>query len=397
MRRRSNLIAVLMVLLVTVAACGTRSTNVFDVSFYATPSPLPASAPGTVIRSESMTAPFPDTDAWRVMYVSTGITGEPIVVTGMVFAPSGPAPAGGRPVVTWSHPTTGIDDVCAPSRAPKPYADVQGLEQFLDLGWVVVATDYEGLGTIGRHPYLVGASEARSTLDIALAASRVPDWRTGRRVAVWGHSQGGHAALYTTTIADDYTEIDVEAVVAGAPPSGLEDFALRDEVTALRPFTILVALAFNSIDPDDAPLDAALSPTGVALAERSTQACSADLHAAVAELPPGAVLTRQPPTDEWLGVLRANDPLSIDTPSSVPTLIIHGTDDDLIPVGNSIRVHQKFCELGRRSELWVGEGTDHLTIVSATFPTMMRWISAHMADPAPPPVAPPPPVGRTVC
>ncbi len=351
-------------------------------------------APGTIVATEPFVYDGPPNRAWRVAYTSRSIDDRPIVVTGLVIIPAGEPPAGGWPILSWAHGTTGIGDICAPSADTRRSTPARGV---LGAGFAFVATDYEGLGTVGRHPYLVGVSEARSTLDIALAASRVPDWRTGRRVAVWGHSQGGHAALYTTTIADDYTEIDVRAVVAGAPPSGLEDFALNDEVTALRPFSILVALAFNAIDPEDAPLDAALSATGVTLAERSTQACNAELHAAVADLPPGAVLTKRPPTDDWLGLLRANDPLSIDTPSSVPTLIIHGTDDDLIPVGNSIRVHEKFCELGRRAELWVGEGTDHSTIVSATFPTMMRWISAHMVDPAPPTVSPPPPVGRTAC
>ena len=34
------------------------------------------------------------------------------------------------------------------------------LARLLARGWVVVATDYPGLGTPGPHPYLVGQSEA---------------------------------------------------------------------------------------------------------------------------------------------------------------------------------------------------------------------------------------------
>ena len=37
-------------------------------------------------------------------------------------------------------------------------------------GYVVVATDYEGLGTPGVHAYLVGLSEARAVLDSVRAA-----------------------------------------------------------------------------------------------------------------------------------------------------------------------------------------------------------------------------------
>ena len=38
-------------------------------------------------------------------------------------------------------------------------------------GVVVAATDYEGLGTPGPHPYIVGASEGHSVLDAAVAAA----------------------------------------------------------------------------------------------------------------------------------------------------------------------------------------------------------------------------------
>ena len=226
-------LALLVMLAVSLVACGSPSTNVYDASFYATPSPIPAVPPGTVIRSESMTAPFPETQAWRVMYTSTGITGDPIVVTGMVFAPGGPVPAGGRPVVSWAHPTTGIEDSCAPSRVPKPYADVQGLEQFLSLGWVVVATDYEGLGTDGMHPYLVGASEARGTLDIVRAARSMIETGASADTFVFGHSQGGQAALFAGQIAASYApELQVLGVAAAAPAGLLVPLFQADKDTA---------------------------------------------------------------------------------------------------------------------------------------------------------------------
>jgi Secretory lipase len=205
MRHRFTIAVLLLAILAVLPSCASKSTNVFDTSFYATPSPIPNATPGTVIRSETMTAPFPETQAWRVMYTSTGIAGEPIVVTGMVFAPTGPTPPGGRPVVSWSHPTTGLEDQCAPSRAPKPYADVQGLQQFLELGWVVVATDYQGLGTDGMHPYLVGASEAQGTIDIVRAArNMVAETGASTRWFAFGHSQGGQAVLFAGQIAAAY-------------------------------------------------------------------------------------------------------------------------------------------------------------------------------------------------
>ena len=152
MRSTFALLTATVLAALVLVSCGTTSSNAFDPSFYSTPSSIPSSAPGTILRFETMNAPFPESQAWRVLYTSTGINGETIAVSGMVFAPAGPIPPGGRPVVSWAHPTTGIDDQCAPSRSPKPYDDVQGLADFLNLGWVVVATDYQGLGTDGMHP-----------------------------------------------------------------------------------------------------------------------------------------------------------------------------------------------------------------------------------------------------
>ena len=54
------------------------------------------------------------------------------------------------------------------------------MKQLVDAGYVVAATDYEGLGTPGVHPYLVGESEGRSVLDAARAARALERFRRGR-------------------------------------------------------------------------------------------------------------------------------------------------------------------------------------------------------------------------
>jgi hypothetical protein len=64
-------------------------------------------------------------------------------------------------VVTWGHGTTGIGDGCAPTRYDNPQ-DVTTidplLQRWIGAGYAVVRTDYEGLGTPGTHPYLIGRS-----------------------------------------------------------------------------------------------------------------------------------------------------------------------------------------------------------------------------------------------
>src|SRR5580693_6944148 len=57
--------------------------------------------PGTIIRSEPMLFAPAGARAYRVLYRSTGLRGEPIAVSGVIVVPPGTAPAGGRPIVAW--------------------------------------------------------------------------------------------------------------------------------------------------------------------------------------------------------------------------------------------------------------------------------------------------------
>src|SRR5271155_707075 len=175
-----------------------------QTAFYsATPQDLEGS-PGTIIRAEPMLFAPGYISAWRVLYRSRGLHDEPIAVSGIVIAPHGAAPQGGRPIVAWAHPTTGVVTRCAPSLAFFVFQQIQGLRELAAQGYVVAATDYPGLGGPGVHPYLVGESEARAVLDIVRAAHSMQGLGASSQFAVWGHSQGGQAALFTGLIAKTY-------------------------------------------------------------------------------------------------------------------------------------------------------------------------------------------------
>lgn len=202
-------------------------------AFYTPPSELPGKRHGDLIWARKLTGADRLAGARAntlVLYRSVGSDGKAIAVSGTVSLPKGKPPKGGWPVVTYAHGTTGIADVCAPSRdtgalplhAYNSYA-FPLFERWLKHGYAVVRTDYQGLGTPGDHGYLVGVDEGRSTLDIVRAARRL-DPRVGRRVAITGHSQGGHSALWAGAIARKWTpDLDVRGTVAYAPASKLDD------------------------------------------------------------------------------------------------------------------------------------------------------------------------------
>ena len=164
-----------------------------------------------------------------VLYRSRDVHGKPVGVSGIIALPRAAAPAGGYPIVSWAHGTVGCADMCAPSRDTResqahPYnKHPHGmLNTFLDKGWAVLMTDYEGLGTEGLHPYLLGESEAHGILDIVLAARRLYPAELSKRMVIVGHSQGGQAALFGAHHAPIWTpELDLRGVAAMAPASAV--------------------------------------------------------------------------------------------------------------------------------------------------------------------------------
>ena len=209
---------------------GGAAHALYDVS----PAEVPGK-PGSIIRIWPLEGGGPGMggmgDAFRILYRSTDPSGRPIPVSGAIYIPNGPAPAGGRNIIAWAHPTSGVMPPCAPSLMPDVGGMMWNLPNMITQGYIVVATDYPGLGTDGIHPYLIGESEARSVLDSVRAARDMPNTGASNRFAVWGHSQGGHAALYTGEVAARYApELKLVGVAAAAPATYLVELFDADEV-----------------------------------------------------------------------------------------------------------------------------------------------------------------------
>ncbi|KYF87272.1 lipase [Sorangium cellulosum] len=203
-----------------------------DDTFYHPPPSLLEGEHGEVIWSRPLSGEAAIASArlnQLVLYRSRDVHGKPIAVSGIVALPRKPAPAGGYPIVSWAHGTVGCADTCAPSRdtvtsPAHPWNEYPHglLSAFLDRGWAVAMTDYEGLGTDGLHPYLLGESQAHGILDIALAARRLFPAELSRKLAIVGHSQGGQAALFGAHHAPTWTpDLDLRGVAAMAPASGV--------------------------------------------------------------------------------------------------------------------------------------------------------------------------------
>jgi pimeloyl-ACP methyl ester carboxylesterase len=344
-----------------------------DAEFYESlPLPLAEDPPGTVLAVEDVDpSSVPGAaQVLRVAYQSESIAGEPIVVTGIIAVPAGPAPEGGRPVLSWAHGTTGIADVCAPSHDP---ADAVGfLAPFLEQGMVVVATDYEGLGTPGVHPYVAGESEGRGVLDIVRAAQTL-DIGAGDRVILWGHSQGGHAVLFANQIAPDWApELTVLGTVAGAPPSQL---SLIADALVGGPFQYYIVMAGAGwAEAFGADLSLMAGPAALEQLPLVDQVCADGLAEAFNDIPPDELLIANPADVEpWASLLVENDPGFVVGAS--PVLIIHGEEDEQIPVVSSQLLLDRMCGIGQVVERRTYPGASHSGVIQPSFADMVDWMN----------------------
>src|ERR1700754_4495698 len=228
-------------------------------AFYTPPAAVP-SAHGAPIWQRKLTGPAVLKSAKSntlLLYTSTGIEGKSVAVSGDVAGPKGKAPKGGWPVISWAHGTVGIADSCGPTKiGTQANYDSKLLNSWLKAGYALASTDYEGLGTPGPHPYLIGDSEGRSTLDMVTAARKLnPD--IGKNLVVAGHSQGGQAALFAAALAKKVAPaLKLKGTVAFAPVSHLgQQSTLLSALTQPGGLAPLAAMIIRGVDIANPAID----------------------------------------------------------------------------------------------------------------------------------------------
>ena len=347
--------------------------------FYRPPVSWAAQPVGALLRAEHVSGVPSDGVGWRVLYVSQDAAGAKVVTSGLVFAPRrGVVPAGGRPVVAWAHPTVGMGDECAPSRTSPVESDVPGLANFLASGWVVAATDYAGLGTAGTEQYLVGAAEAHDVLNSVRAARALRAAHAGTRVAIFGHSQGGHAALWTADAAPYAPELSLVGVAAAAPAAEL--VPLIDHQWSSIYGSLIGAEVLVSF-PETYPklrLDTitSRSPAQIAtLANKCIETAALDIVASKA-IGVGPLIDRNPLTQpRWRAALAANTP----PPPSIPTLIVQGTADPIVLPGTNVLYARAACATDHpMSAAFIGT-LGHTQAGFAAAPMVYTWFQQRFA------------------
>lgn len=364
-------------------------------AFYNPPATVP-SGHGRLIRTGDYFGREPARGSVsRILYTTEDARGRPAVGSGMVIVPAD-APPGPRPVLIWNHGTTGVARGCAPSLADGTATKwaIPDLERMLARGWVVVAPDYSGQGAPGDFPYLIGTGEARSALDAVLAAGEIEDLVLSPQTVVWGHSQGGHAALWTTQIAPEYTPgIDILGTAALAPAA--DPAALAQELTSGDAGAMLTVLVSWVLVPyadtyPDVDLNDYVATGARSIVREMTQRCLSEPGVMVSALT-ALGLSEDSPFDTGnltTGALGRRLEENVPTgPWGTPIFVAWGTRDEVIPVTAQHRLVDELCAAGERVRAVPVPRRGHQDMLQPKSPLLhdlARWTNTLLLAEVPP-------------
>ncbi|MGH8055092.1 MAG: alpha/beta fold hydrolase [Stenotrophomonas sp.] len=349
-----------------IAMCGMASMSV-------------TAAPGRLLSAKSMSDAPVGAKAWRIRYETTDVDGDSTHSSGVLVVPDGAAPAAGREVVAWAHGTVGIAPSCTPIRT---LDQIPGLADMLARGWVVVASDYPGLGTRGPHAYLVGDAAAAAVLDSVRAARNFAAAHAGQRVVAWGHSQGGHAALFSGRRAASYApELQLLGIAAVSPPTDLAENMKQADVTVRAMLTAFTAESWSKVYGADISTIADRTTRGVI--ERATNACEGDRLSAAALLRVLRLRVRLGSLDlsgraPWDGLIARNSLHALEA-GSPPLLVVQSDGDKLVTSPVTRGFFERSCQRGVVARYLILPGTGHATTAIASANDALDWIAQRFA------------------
>ena len=354
--------------------------------FYETAGLERSAKPGTLVREE-LAIDFalpPGITATRILYHTRTASNENTFASGVVLVPYGQPPKDGWPVLAWSHGTSGIARRCAPSLMKSLFYNWEGLYEYVLLGYAIVATDYAGLGTEGRHAYLDMISNGTDVINsIPAAHAAVPN--LSKRWLAIGHSQGGLSSLGVAQLQGKIKDPHFLGTVGLAGASDLQE-GIEAVVNARLP-VLNGLLAFwvygaKTLYPE---LDLKEILTNKALTLYNTSVedgCSA-ASGAFAALATDEMLQPRWKDDKHIKQFVARNQPGMQLTSG-PLLLVGGGDDILFTETSGRRIFQRLCSAGARVQRNIYPGLGHDPVVYGSLRDQIDWIAARFTgEPAP--------------
>lgn len=350
-------------------------------AFYRWPEAMPA-LPGALLRSETLpTQPqMPAAaQALRLLYSSiderwhSGL----VAVSGTLYLPAGPPPAQGWPLLAWAHGTLGIADACAPSWAGWRDRDAAYINRWLARGFAVVATDYQGLGGPGPHPYTFWQAEGRSVLDSIRAVRSIRPGLMASHTILAGQSQGGGAALGAAILADGYApELSIRGAVLTAPNSTFPHGPIA--LPPRQSNTVFLALASGGLREDGPQVEDILTDKGLELLSVARHGCTRDIARESKALQIDSFAELLTVTPEALNAMRIPTTDMPQASIAFPLLIATGQADETITPVRQYAVAAALCAAGNQVIWRTYEGLGHDGVLHGSLDDAFAFVEAQL-------------------
>ena len=363
-------------------------SSVFEDPFYRAPTDSLETPAGTLLKVERET----DTNLYNVppnhalsrfMYQSQNSGGALVPVTAFILWPYTARPhREGYPVVAWAHGTSGINAEAAPSNLKHLWHDFQVLFQLSLNGYVVVATDYAGLGVVNdaaghpiAHEYMTGPAQGSDVVYSVIAAQEA-FVELSKDFVIIGSSEGGQAAWAAAEKLYEEPSLSLLGTIAISPLTRLLSLPADGWVMPILVIMLVPSLCqkFHEFKPEDV-----LTPLGVKTL-RTYQELSG-CNTLLFQLPNGHDTVRS----DWQTNTHVQKyqqaAYTGRKPISGPLLVIHGDRDSIVTpesVTETVRATAEDCP-STHIAYHILPNVSHVPAMYAGQTLWMDWIGARFA------------------
>lgn len=374
----------------------------FD-EFYRPAAGLVADAePGEILRARAILPAFfgilhMDVDAFQLLYRTNNSQGQPIATVTTILTPRGPAPAGGRKLLSYQIAEDSAAQYCAPSYVvqsgaiPADYVNAAEIlipiAAGLGQGWTVAMPDYEG----PNSAYGASRLGAQATLDgIRAAENFAPSELNGPSTpaALWGYSGGTIPTAFAAEIKDEYApDLNIVGAASGGVAAADFEAVVRHNNNGL--YAGLISGAFVGIATEYPDMQRVLRERVDIVGQFVLASKKFLCHPMGTAVFPGL---------NYLGTFQGADPLLIPeikhaimdnslgqrTPT-VPVFMYHAQNDEIIPIAGTDRIYEKYCNEGAPSVTYVREFlAEHISGIFTQLPSGFYWLKDRLEGvPAP--------------
>ncbi|KAL9936014.1 hypothetical protein V8E36_004856 [Tilletia maclaganii] len=357
--------------------------------FYKPSGSWQSKANGAVLKSRTVKPTSSNAaSGYQLLYKTTDAVGNADATVVTILVPK--KPKSPPQIVGLQLPEDSVSLDCAPSAAlisgtnsPAAFGLAltnQGLDGSLQNGYYVVVPDHEG----SKAASFVGPTEGRATLDGLLAATSfttgIPGVFINTPIALGGYSGGAHATAWATQLYPKYApSLSIKGQVVGGLPVDLTNTLLYLNKGTFAGFAAVGVVGEYLAYPDIKEyIDQFITDKGKQLFDKliNKQQCLLNVVTGYGGTDLFSYFTKPNPLDDPIPKKRleenrlGNDNAKL----TIPTIMYHGTTDDIIPYQDALNYAKSQCRKGAKVHFYADEGKQHIPEELSRGGDLVKWL-----------------------